>query len=358
MKLSITSALLAALMVAGTSEASLRAAKKQGRFLAQTVVSDHMVSKTDKILYQCSFASSWSSANQPVDYPLEAHTSPPVLVAHNANYKMFTPGQPASDGVKEVAETGKFDILTTELTDAGDDVASIIAGVPMFWATKEEIDAAAQEVSPSSGAAGDGNRRRRTAETDSISVEKGGDPIYGVRSQTLSSKLVFDPEHTMFTGISMLAPSPDWFSASHGTSVVTTDDEWNEVWLKSFKYETLPYDAGTDSGVTFKSEDLPTTPAEGIAVFTVDNNDAGIFVNADGTEVLPIYTWECAISEVMYKEEDGMMEDGMVETNESIDMESMDDGTVIVQNTEESGSAVASKAIVALALGLIAPLFL
>ena len=108
------------------SAATLRASPKQNdqqRNLNAVVESEHIVSHSEKVKYSCTFSSSWSSANHPVDYPDDAHTSPPVLVAHNANYKMFTPGASVSDGVKMVAETGNpeklMDLLETEplLTD-------------------------------------------------------------------------------------------------------------------------------------------------------------------------------------------------------------------------------------------------
>ena len=302
----MTSAMIAAMLANDASAASLRSKQQEHRGLNQVVKSDHLVSHTEKVKYTCSFSSTWSSANQPVDYPDDAHTSPPVLVAHNANYKMFTPGAAASPGVKMVAETGSPETLMTELIDAGADVMSYIQGVPVFFGPKPEMDDGAAMDPPADGegdavaASGGG---RKLAEGDSVKVNKGGEAIYDTRSQTIGSMLVFTPDHTMFTGISMLAPSPDWFSASHGNEAIDMNDDGEKVWLKSYKFETLPYDAGTDSGTTFKSEDSPTVPAGVITTFTADTteNPNGIFVNPAGDTVLPIYGWECTIAEVMYK---------------------------------------------------------
>ena len=104
----------------------------------------------------------------------------------------------------------------------------------------------------------------------------------------------------MFTGIAMLAPSPDWFSSTHGNQPLADNADGEQVWLKSFKYESMPYDAGTDSGETFHSEDLVTDPVGVVTAFEVGSTDAGIFENAAGDAVLPVYGWECSISEVKY----------------------------------------------------------
>lgn len=250
----------------------------------EVTASDHLVSKTEKVMYSCTVSSSWSSANHPVDYPSNAHNSPPVLVAHNANYKMFTPGSPVGEGVKIVAETGDPTKLGEELVATGSDVMSYIVGVPMFF-----------EPQPTES--------RRLGEARLLLEEegaKGGDPITA-REQTLPTKLVFTPEHTMFTAISMLAPSPDWFTSSHGTEPTLENGNGDMVWQKSFKIETLPYDAGTDSGVTFLSNDTATVPAEGSAMFTTETSDIGIFVNEAGDSIEPVMAWACSIDSVIYK---------------------------------------------------------
>jgi hypothetical protein len=56
------------------------------------------------VTYSCTFQNNWSAVNHPVDYPPNAHWSPPVIVAHNKNYKMWAQDLFASEGVEEVAE--------------------------------------------------------------------------------------------------------------------------------------------------------------------------------------------------------------------------------------------------------------
>ena len=295
----MTSAVIATLLAKDATAASLRTTTTtKQRSLNQVVPSDHLVSHTEKVMYTCTFSSTWNSENHPVDYPEDAHASPPVLVAHNANYKMFTPGAAASAGVKKVAETGNPDELMTELLAAGADVMSYIQGVPMFFGPmpmEEMMGDMPMDGNNATMTTRDGGRRNLVEK-----VSKGLDPIYDTRTQTLESMLVFTPEHTMFTGIAMLAPSPDWFSSTHGNQPLADNADGEQVWLKSFKYESMPYDAGTDSGETFHSEDLVTDPVGVVTAFEVGSTDTGIFENAAGDTILPVYGWECSISEVKY----------------------------------------------------------
>lgn len=302
MKLTMTS-LVAAGMLASTQAAIV-------------IPSTHAVSKTLKVEYRCSFGSSWSSRNQPLDYPDNAYSSAPVFVAHSNLWKLFTPGNPVGAGVQEVAENGNPEVLLSELEAAGDAIKSYIVGVDMFYSPIEE------EEEPVAISEASGGGRRLQEEPEPILVTEGGEPIVG-RYQTNTQYLTFDPEHSFFSSISMLTPSPDWFSASHGTQAITQSEDGEDVWVKQFKYETRPYDAGTDSGVTFTSPNDPTVPQGVAEQFTIDSplTDSGIFVNPEGDAVLPINTWECTLVKVKYTCEfdpecmDGMEDTMMTETN-------------------------------------------
>ena len=62
------------------------------------------------------------------------------------------------------------------------------------------------------------------------------------------------------TLVSMVAPSPDWFVGVDGLELFQ-----NNQWRNNVVVDLLPYDAGTDSGATFTSADLVTSPHEPIA---------------------------------------------------------------------------------------------
>ena len=74
----------------------------------------------------------------------------------------------------------------------------------------------------------------------------------------------------------MIAPRPDWFVAVE--NVVLFE---NGEWIESMTVQASTYDAGTDSGLSFASENLATSPAELIYVPTAnpigDGQDAYVF---------------------------------------------------------------------------------
>ena len=61
--------------------------------------------------------------------------------------------------------------------------------------------------------------------------------------------------------ITMIAPSPDWFT---GTSTYSLCDESSGELITSAWIEVFPYDSGTDSGSDFTSPNKNTQPPEPI----------------------------------------------------------------------------------------------
>ena len=68
----------------------------------------------------------------------------------------------------------------------------------------------------------------------------------------------------------MLAPSPDWFVAINSVELFRDGQ-----WLEETELTMGPYDAGTDSEMTFTANDLDTRPAKTIGP-PVDS----VFINA------------------------------------------------------------------------------
>ena len=86
------------------------------------------------------------------------------------------------------------------------------------------------------------------------------------------SNIEVNTEYPLVSFISMIAPSPDWFVGVHDYNLCnTTTGEW----VESRSRDLPPYDAGTDSGTHFTSEDVDTTPPEDIHILT--NNTEGSF---------------------------------------------------------------------------------
>ena len=72
-----------------------------------------------------------------------------------------------------------------------------------------------------------------------------------------STSLEFDvtTAYPYVTLVTMIAPSPDWFVGVSALSLLDGDG-----WRPEVRVDLEPWDAGTDSGVTFESENLETLP--------------------------------------------------------------------------------------------------
>lgn len=162
-------------------------------------------------LYRVTFEATWSAGTH-ADFPAGAHFSPLIGLAHRADGLVFRPGQLASLGIKDMAERGKNTALRAEIATlrASGAAAGLLDG---------------QATTPSPG--------------------------------TLTDTIRLDAAHPLLTVVTMIAPSPDWFAALEGESLLA-DGQW-------VAQRTVParaYDAGTDSGPAFTSPDQPTLPAE------------------------------------------------------------------------------------------------
>ena len=67
------------------------------------------------------------------------------------------------------------------------------------------------------------------------------------------------PECSLVSVVSMMAPSPDWFVGSHGLNLAN-----NGQWRDTVVHNLRTYDSGTDSGASFTSADLVTSPPQTI----------------------------------------------------------------------------------------------
>lgn len=102
-------------------------------------------------------------------------------------------------------------------------------------------------------------KARRNGQVRSFTVDSMG------RGPTSSLSLVIDVDcrRRNVGALTMVAPSPDWFLAIFKLNVVGK----NGMYKKRMSGNLFVYDAGTDSGKTFMSEDEPTRPRQNIAPF-------------------------------------------------------------------------------------------
>jgi hypothetical protein len=135
-----------------------------------------------------------------------------VGAVHNDQVSFFREGETASEGIRLMAERGQQDQLLSEVAPA------------------------------------------IQAHTARFQLRGGGiNPTPGSMSLTFPEAMRRD--YPLVTLCSMVAPSPDWFVGVSGLSLIE-----NGEWAKQVTVTLFPYDAGTDSGVTFRSPDEVTVP--------------------------------------------------------------------------------------------------
>ena len=164
------------------------------------------------VQYEVTFESSFSADNHPVEFPDNGHFTTHIGATHNADYSYWSPGGISREGIKVLAEMGTS-------------------------GPSEEEVAAAME-------AGTANQFIRM-------------PAEGSRSFRISSRF------PLISMASMIAPSPDWFIGFHGVDLRAGGD-----WIEEISFDAWAYDAGTDSGPTYRSPNEVTEPFEPIARIT------------------------------------------------------------------------------------------
>ena len=175
---------------------------------------------TGTATYTATFTGLWTSSSFPKDYPSgNAHWSGLVGGSHNSQYTMWRPGNLSTLAIKDVAEFGHQINLYTEMIAQGSNVLDSRILV----------------------AAGSGTGSR-------------------------STDFNVDGNRSLVSFVTKISPSPDWFAGVHGINLCN-----GTTWIQSTTVDLFPYDAGTDSGLTFTSAKLATNPQEPIYLLTGTN---------------------------------------------------------------------------------------
>merc|ERR1740124_615372 len=215
----------------------------------EVITSDSSVAATETVSYSCDFQNNWTGVNHPVDYPSNAHWSPPVLAAHNTGYSMWRTGGMATEGVEIVAESGAPDTLVSEI-EASSSVGAMVVGEATFNAE--------------------------------------------VQMQTFDS-ITMTPTSPYLSAITMIAPSPDWFTGFYDMNAINAD---TQTWYSEFTVTTYPWDAGTEEGDTFNPNNDATDPQGSISRLDVNTvPSTGVLLNAMQDDVLPMATWTCRLED-------------------------------------------------------------
>lgn len=182
--------------------------------------------------YRVVFDAIWTASTHPRDAPPNPHFSPLIGATHNGTVAFWRDGALATEGIRRMAELGSTTPLDNEIR------AAIAAG------TAERL-------------------------------------ILGIGlSSPKSVSLEFDisRDYPLVTLVTMVAPSPDWFAGVSGLSLFA-----NGAWVDERTLPVLPWDAGTDSGVSFVSPDRESVPREPIARITTPPLAVGGVVAPLGT---------------------------------------------------------------------------
>lgn len=157
--------------------------------------------------YVVVFDALWSATTHPTDFPASAHFSPLVGGTHASSARFWEVGTLSTEGIQRMAEQGRTSPLDLEV------MAAIAQG-----------------------------RAERVLTGGAVSRSPG----------SVSLEFEISQDFPLITLVTMVAPSPDWFTGVSGLSLFG-----NGQWVEELRVDLYPYDAGTDGGATFESPDVP-----------------------------------------------------------------------------------------------------
>ena len=188
---------------------SARATQSAVRSATQTQVVPPAAPSTAR--YRVTINIGFNSITHPGLAPVGAHVSDPVIATHGAPGAMFAVGEFASAGIESMAERGLTAPLLAEL----------------------RADPSVREATTTDGVTGVGTR---------------------------SVELQLEQSADLLSLVTMLAPSPDWFIGFADLDLFV-----DGAWAVRVELPLGSYDAGTDSGSRFVSNDADTQPRQPIA---------------------------------------------------------------------------------------------
>ena len=189
----------------------------------------------DAATYRLTLDATWSAQTHPEDFPPDPHFSPVVGAVHDGSVELWAPGELATAGIEDMAETGRTGLLVGEVE------AMIASG-----GAREALTGGWIPTSPGA----------------------------------VMLDIEVTASHPLVTLVSMLAPSPDWFVGSRGLDLRDGDG-----WVQRAEIPLYVWDAGTDSGASYTSPDADTDPAEPIARIEAPPFVVGGTLTAVGTLV-------------------------------------------------------------------------
>lgn len=181
-----------------------------------------MMSNTDGIRYKVTFVSNWGSDQNQINFPLNPHTGNMFLTVSNDDFNLFQVGQLASKAISNTSMYGTIDDLMNMVK----------------------------------------NDRNVDSVYTAPVLETPGDHTFIITP---------DANYRYLSFVTMIAPSPDWFTGVTGFDLVQ-----NMRWIQQAVIPLFVFDAGTDSGTKFNMEHFIKARPDPI---TLKNDD---FLYPDG----------------------------------------------------------------------------
>lgn len=187
-----------------------------GLFLLVVIISGaqprpaHAQTDSESVTYTVTFEGNWNTDSTPGGVVGGAHFTTLIGAVHNSDVTFWAKGEIATAGVEGVAELGSTGTFETEISNA-----------------------------------------EKKGTVKSI-VREGGTSATG----TSTLEVEFSPTHPLFTLLSMIGPSPDWFVGVSALSLLDESDDWRT----SHTVDLFPYDAGTENGEEFSLSNSATSP--------------------------------------------------------------------------------------------------
>lgn len=170
------------------------------------------------VTYEVTFNATWSKDTHPDDFPENPHFSGLIGATHNEDVSFWEVGELASPGIKNMAETGSKDPLIREILKA------MLQRHVLLPISEDGLPDSPDEI------------------TITIKVSE---------------------NYPLVTLVTMIAPSPDWFVGVNSLPLYQNGEFVNETIITLYAY-----DAGTDSGTNYTSEDDPTDPS--VPIFQIE----------------------------------------------------------------------------------------
>ncbi|XP_065198111.1 mucin-5AC-like [Sycon ciliatum] len=178
--------------------------------------------------YHMTFTATWTDPTPPTSFP---HWSWPIGTSHSACYTMWKGGILSSPGMRSMAEVGTTGTLKNEFAAQGANTRSTFQG-----------------------------------------------NFLGSASGTSTASFTADRYRPLVSVATMIAPSPDWFVGAYSENLCD-----GSSWKQSVTVQAYPWDAGTDSGVSWNSGNQVTTPAQPIARITATSLRTTVYRKASGS---------------------------------------------------------------------------